>query len=211
MQVTDTPNGDQPSPNGASDVNGEQGDFQQPQNELDSKPNGQEDNATDPQTTNQRLLEESKKWKAKAREAQRKLDELETQKKEEQGKWKEAYEETKAQLTKFQEQVMKSNIRTEVTKKGAQYGLVDADDLMKVADASHLQYDPETGEVEGVEEYLESARKAKPYLFRKEPAANINPANPNGLAKKKSLSAQDASKLSSKDFRKLLAGVQTRK
>jgi hypothetical protein len=152
----------------------------------------------------ERLLRESKKWKERARKAEQELEKRRKREAQAQKKYEELYRESESKLEEMQRRQMQKDIRFAVARKGSELGLIDVDDLMAVAKADMLEYDPETGEVEGVESYLNEARKKKPYLFKSKPATGINPTAPRS-GKQGSTKLSEVGKLGDREYRNLLA------
>ncbi|MCH7706712.1 MAG: hypothetical protein IIB33_06660 [Chloroflexi bacterium] len=61
-------------------------------------------------------------------------------------------------------------------------GCVSVDDLMAPGNADLIQFDPKTGEVHGVDMFVNQAKTEKAYLFQQAPTPVINPVRPAGPA-----------------------------
>lgn len=141
--------------------------------------------ATDSHTesVNDRLLKESKTWKAKATEAQKELERLKEAERKKQGKWQEIAQETQAKFEDLQKKIIKQKVATSLAQAAPKYGWAgkNLDTLLRLGDHSLLQYDEAGESVEGVETYMEALKKAEPTLFRNVDA-RINDKAPNASA-----------------------------
>lgn len=143
----------------------------------------------------ERLLAESKKYKERAQAAEK---ELETQRKSnlaEQGKFKELYERSVAEHLEYKKSRTAVDIKSAISLAAQKAGCINVEDLVKLGDASLLQYDEDSGQVHGLELYVQEAKKNKPYLFTQPKGAMINPAVPNGQTQEKTFNVKDVSKL----------------
>lgn len=140
------------------------------------------------ESTNSRLLEESKKRKSAAHDLKSKLEEIERARLEEDGRWKDLAEKRLEELNEkttayeaLQKQMIFDKVKLAVSSEAQKAGCVHFDGLMKLGNASLLQYDEDSREVVGVKDFLEDARKSVPFLFASQRTAAINPAAP-GMA-----------------------------
>jgi vacuolar-type H+-ATPase subunit I/STV1 len=127
-----------------------------------------------------RLLEESRNYKKRAQEAEKKLQEQEKKKLEEEGKYKELSESYQEKLENQQKINMRLAVRTAILEPATKAGCVDIEDLLKLGDGSFLQYDAETGEVTGSEEFVQNLKNAKPWLFQQATKPVTSQAIPGG-------------------------------
>ena len=127
------------------------------------------------ESSNTRLLDESKAWKSKYQGLKGEIEEKETQIMTENNDFKSLYEKTQEELA--QERAMglerdrndlKSSLKFEVAKSAR-----DAEDVDLLISAisskkDGLAYDKEAGVWEGVDSVIGELRKEKPFLFSKE-------------------------------------------
>lgn len=145
---------------------------------------------------NARLLAESKKYKSAYQEAKQKLEEVEKSKLQEQSKYKELYEQTEEKYKTLYKSLVKEKVRTSVADVAAKAGCHDVEALLKLGNSELLQVDDESLKVDGVEAFVEDARKNKPYLFQSVKQASINSVTPGGgVTKTKSLKDMSSTEL----------------
>ena len=120
------------------------------------------------ESINDRLLKESKAWKAKASDAQKELERLREAEKKRQGKYQEIAEDYKLKLEGLQKKIVKEKVQSALIQAAPKFGFAgkSADTLLRLGDASLLQFDEATDEVQGVDVYMESLKKTEPALFR---------------------------------------------
>lgn len=145
--------------------------------------------------THDRVLKESNKWKHRALAAEQKVESSERETLESQAKWKELYEQTRTKYEEAQQREVSLKLGNAVTKKASEVGCLNVDDLMSLGDTSLLNYDPETGEVHGVDMFVEQAKATKPYLFSSKVPSSVNSTLPSGGLKVEP-GKEDYSKLS---------------
>lgn len=146
--------------------------------------NGAANVASEADSTHTRLLEESKRYKKRALEAEKKMEAFEKAKLEEQGKYRELYEQYKTQFEELKSQTMRDKVSFEVKQHAAKVGCVDVNALLKLGRSDLMQFDEQTGEIHGVDLFIEDAKKTSPYLFKTQPTPTINPATPSGALDK---------------------------
>ena len=149
--------------------------------------------------THKRVLQESKLFKERALKAESVLQKNEQVNLEEQGKFKELSERYKTKLETLEQREVETNLNNAVQQYATKAGCVNIESLMKLGDASLLQYDQKTGQVHGVELFIEDSQKNHPYLFGSKSTPNINHGMPGGDYKEKVLNAADISKLRGTD------------
>lgn len=131
--------------------------------------------------THSRVLSESRKYKERAQEAEKRLQEIETKKLEEDGKYKELAESYQQKLQSQQRVNMSLAVQAAVSEPARKAGCVNVDDLLKLGDASLLEYDADTGTVSGADHFVESAKNTRPWLFQQPQRPVTNPATPGGV------------------------------
>jgi len=130
--------------------------------------------------THTRVLEESRKYKQRMKDAEKRLEEIERAKLEEQGKHKEVAETYKQQLENQRQINLKLAVRQAVSGPANRAGCIDLDDLLKLGDQAKIEYDPDTGEVYGADAFVEAMKTNRPYLFHQANKTVVNPAVPGG-------------------------------
>jgi hypothetical protein len=120
------------------------------------------------ESVNDRLLKESKQWKAQALEHKKELEKLKEAEKKKQGKFQEIADEYKAKYEELQKKIVKQKVENALIAAAPKYGYAGKshETLLRLGDGSLLQYDEGTEEVQGVDLYLESLKKTEPALFR---------------------------------------------
>jgi hypothetical protein len=124
-----------------------------------------------------RLLAESKKYKQRAQDAEKQLKRLADLQKSEQGKYKELFEEREKEVSSLKLKIQEFAVRNTVIPKATEMGCVDIEALFRLGDMGSLEID-EDGDVHNVDGFIESAKKRYPYLFNSTPKATINPKIP---------------------------------
>lgn len=162
--------------------------------------------ASDPAKTAERLLEESKKFKARAQAAETELEKLRKQKLQDEKKYEELWKAEAAKVQTLTRNNMKRTIETQVSGVASKAGCVNVEALMKLGNGDLLTYDESTDSCEGVEAFVEDAKRTHPYLFQAQRTAVINPATPGGgPAKPKTATASDIAKMAGKQKEDLWA------
>lgn len=143
--------------------------------------------------TNERLLVESKKNRENFLLAKKELDTQKKQALEEQGKFKELYEKSAADLAAMKKQAMVRDVNFALQKAAEKAGFVKPESILKFGNQELVTYDENTGSVYGIEAFLESAKAEYPMLFGSQKNPVVNPqvpsANPKGGTAGKPLSA----------------------
>jgi Skp family chaperone for outer membrane proteins len=127
---------------------------------------------------NQRLLAESQGFKKRALTAEQELAKTKKSQLESQQEYKKLYEETATELKQVREREVASSLSTSVSELAVKAGCVSVKDLMAVGDTSLLNYDAETGQVHGVDLFVEKAKREKPWLFSATKNTSVNVALP---------------------------------
>jgi len=143
----------------------------------------------------ERLLAESKKWKARAINAEKANKEQQKRISEEQGKYKELYETEHKARKELSVKVIKEKINASVKSVAAKVGCIDPDAVLALGDMSLLQIDEDNGDVFGAEHFVEQVKKTKPYLFQALKVPTINAASPSGTVQAKKVTAADILKM----------------
>lgn len=173
-------------------------DTEQKANAVQAPVVGQGDEQKAPEVVadvNARLLEESKRNKAKAQELKAKLDEIEKKSLLEKEQFKDLYEKSEAKYQGLWKSLVKERVRSSVSEVAAKQGCLSVDDLLKLGKSDLLQIDEETLEVSGTELFVEEAKKSKPYLFQSTKTPTINATTPGGVVKQKTTTLSDLAKM----------------
>lgn len=124
------------------------------------------------EASKERILEESKGYKAKFQEATGKLEQINTKQLEEQGNYEQLLKQARednarlsGELETSRKNNLLSNIRTTVSNKAPNVRNLDL--LMRTDEAKLIQYDEETMEVDlnSVETFLATSKEKNPFLF----------------------------------------------
>lgn len=135
---------------------------------------------------NARLLRESQQYKERAKKSESEAAELRKFRDaalKEKMEYKPLFEEATKKLSDLEERVRRTTILAAVKEVGLKMGCIDTDLLLAAGPAGVLDYDKETLEPVGVSEFVESAKKAKPFLFAQPKTPTINAATPGGAAR----------------------------
>lgn len=160
-------------------------------------------------STNERLLDESKRYKSQSREFKEKLDSQQKQTLEEQGKYKELYEGMQQKYQEQEDRRMKLAVKSAVKEHAVKAGCVDPEALLKLSDVSMLQYDPETDTVSGMDLLVDRGKKDFSYLFKSQINPSINPAAPGGASLGTGkLTASEIAKMDPTQRQKLLVEME---
>lgn len=146
-----------------------------------------------------RILKEANEWKKRAKDAEKAMNAQKKAEDEQKGEYKKLWESEKSRNENLVKGLMNRDVKSAVAGHGQKFGLVDAEALMKLAGGDMLQYDPETGAVDGVEAFIESNRAKYPYLFNAAKQPSINTSIPGGKVSQKVITADDIAKMSEKD------------
>jgi hypothetical protein len=142
-----------------------------------------------------RLLEESKKWKKRAIEAEKLLSDKQKAESEQQGNYKKLYEEAESRYKNLYKTTVKDKVKMSLSEHAVKSGCQNLDALLKLGNSELLEYDEGDGRVNGAELFIEDAKKNHPYLFSAPKTPTINPTTPGGVSSNKKLTAADIAKL----------------
>lgn len=179
--------------------------------ELENDPENQQgegsgdpgESTNDGGSVNERLLRESKAHKEKYLKAERerqnlakRLDEIERQKREQDGKFKEIADEYKGKYETLKKNAAMSSIKAALAEPASKAGCqTSVDHLLKLGNPQLLSYDEDANEVSGADLFIEAIKKEIPSLFKTVVTPPINPARPGGVTQVKTKTAQELMKL----------------
>jgi nucleotide-binding universal stress UspA family protein len=143
VQATD-PNGAEINPVNDQEIVKTESDIELIKQEIDRLKN-----------TNSRLLEESKKYKQQKKEVDLKLLEAEGKKDEIIQTLQKELEEKQAILSEQKEIEVSQTIASEVARQAEKYGCDDWDHLLMLGNTDLIDYDEETGQVRGIDNFFE--------------------------------------------------------
>lgn len=138
------------------------------------------------ESSNQRLLDESKSWKSKYQQTKAEIEQQETQKMQQSNDFKGLYEKAQQEINSLKathederRNSLKATLKYEVAKNARDAEDVDLLISALTAKQGSLAYDKESKHWEGVESAIGELRKEKPFLFSKERVgmANGRPAD----------------------------------
>ena len=135
---------------------------------------------------NARLLRESQQNKERAKKAEQEAAELRKFRDsalKEKMEYKPLFEEATKKLSDLQEKVKRTSILSSVKEVGLKMGCIDVDLLLAAGPAGVLDYDQDSLEPVGVQEFVEAAKKAKPFLFAQPKTPTINATTPGGAVR----------------------------
>lgn len=145
---------------------------------------------------NQRLLNESKKYKEQFKTVKQELDSYKKKQLEEQGRWQEIAKQKEEELKQFQEAFINEKINSSLSKAAEKSGCLDVDALMKLGDHSLLKFDDESMRIDGVENFIDNAKQKYSFLFRNAQMPQVNSVRPGGpVQEPKAYSAQDVARI----------------
>lgn len=146
-------------------------------------------------TSAERLLQESKRFKERAFKAEKELETVRKAALTEQGKYKELYESTIQKLEQQHKAIVRDKVSSSVLQEATKLGCVATDAVLKLVNSELLQWDEDTGTLHGAELALAEVKQKYPMLFQKQATAVINPSTPNGVDREKKVSVGDIAKL----------------
>ena len=117
-----------------------------------------------------RMAEEAKKTKA----LQAQLDEIEAQKLQEQGKFKELYEKEKADREKETRAMRRELARADLKALAIREGIIDPD-IINLIPSKDFKWNDEAGRFDNLEELLVAHKQAKPNLYKTAEPTNQQP------------------------------------
>lgn len=136
------------------------------------------------------LIQERQKAKEKARAAAKeaaelraKLDQIEKAKAEEQGQYKELFQKRDSQYQELYNSWLQDKIQLSLSKALTQAGCVDPELAFVAGRSELLEFDKATGQVDGVDAWLQDVKERKPILFGQVKTPTINPSVPGGGAR----------------------------
>lgn len=152
------------------------------------------DTSPKPESVNERLLRESKEYKAKYQELKSKLDEEAKNKLVAEGNLKEALEMERKEKEDLKRQFVRTKLEMAVSTAAAKAGCVKPEVALKLGNLGLLDLDESNWSVNGVDSFIEDLKKENPYLFQTSKPPVVNAATPGGAAPK-SLTAAEIAKL----------------
>lgn len=145
---------------------------------------------------NQRLLNESKKYKEQFKTVKQELDAFKKTQLQEQGRWKEIAEQKEQELSQFQEAFITEKVNSALSRAAEKSGCVDIDALMKLGDHDLLEFDEESMNIGGVEAFIDNAKQKYSFLFRNGQVPQVNSVRPGGsVLEPKTYSPQDIARI----------------
>lgn len=151
------------------------------------------------ESSNNRLLDESKSWKEKYQGLKGNVEKENEAKLTENEQWKELLEMEKNKVHDLQSKV--KNLTTTTMQRDLQYRVAslakdayNVDDVVTaVGKTQMLQIDSETGSISGIEEAYNAVRSEKPYLFNTAKRSGMDAGRPEDMTpKEKSIDEQIA-------------------
>lgn len=137
------------------------------------------------ESTNNRLLEESKTWKNKYRELSSDVEARQKQELEKTENWKDLLEieknkraEYEAQLRDTKKAVLQKELNFKVAT--AAKDAYDVDDIINNLPKEMISIDEESLSVSGIDEAINFVREKKPHLFVREKKSGMPSARPEG-------------------------------
>lgn len=143
---------------------------------------------------NTRLLNDARKWKKRAMDAEAEKKRLEEKTLTSQGEYKVLYEKAVAEKAQLESAIKDGEKRRALERAAAEAGCIDLDGFISLGDQSLLVYDDETKTYDGIDAYRDDLRKRKSYLFQQKSGAQINPAKPGGVGNLTNKPLKDLSK-----------------
>jgi hypothetical protein len=139
----------------------------------------------------ERLLRESQANAKKAKAFEAELEKVRQGKLKEEGKYKELAETKAKEAETWKERFVKNTVGSAIRTEAARRGFIESPELAeRIGDHSKVTLDPDTGTVEGLEDYFDDIVKRHPKLFEKK-APVVNGAKPGGSAPSKDQSNEE--------------------
>lgn len=137
-----------------------------------------------------RILEESKEWKAKAQNLKAEREATERESLEKSGEIEKLLELERNrvhELTQSQNQMQKAALKKELSYQAARFAgdAYDVDDVIKSLPAELISLDKENLSVQGVRDAVTKLRETKPYLFKKNPNSGMADGRPSSQVPQK--------------------------
>ena len=136
----------------------------EPAQEAETQQPSEPEQTIDPQI--KRLRDENAKWRLQVREQEERVKALEREKMTEADRVKAERDEAVQQLAAAREQARIESLTSQAVRVGAQMGLNDPDDAIRLIPASAITYDPETGQPNNVADLVQQLITDKPYLAK---------------------------------------------
>jgi len=142
------------------------------------------------ESSNSRLLDESKGWKEKYQSLKSSQEQIKEQELAENEQWKELVEmerNKRHELETTVSQLKKRTMQTDLKYKVASLAkdAYDVEDvIVNISKTGMLDIDPETGSIAGIEEAYNKVRNEKPFLFNTAKKSGMDPGRPEGSAPK---------------------------
>ena len=162
--------------------------------------------------TNARLLRESQQWKSRAQAKEREKEESEKAQMVSQQEWKKLAEKYQNENKELKESRRRDRIRAAVHDLALRAGCVNVEDLLRVGNQTLMEYDDDSGEVNGADIFVEETRRLKPYLFQtsKNKPSTINSVTPGSVPEKR-INASEVAAMKPSDPRRLNAWMDAMK
>ncbi len=128
--------------------------------------------------THQRVLNESRKYKQRAVEAEAKANALEEAKLSEQQQYKELADRYKTELDQIKQAKTELQLRTQLLPELTKAGCRDAVDALQLGNRDLLLQDPSGDDLVGVDEFVKDLQSRKPWLFENGKPSSVNPSLP---------------------------------
>lgn len=148
--------------------------------------------------TNERILSESKDWKAKYQGIRGEVEQKEKHELESKEQWKELLEKERNEKFEIQDQL--KGMRKKILGKSLKFELAknaaDAEDIDLLAQAlpeSMVEINEENLTIGGIKDAVDHLRKEKPFLFKKQSAPKMVNERPQAFENKPSLGQMTAS------------------
>ena len=129
-----------------------------------AEPEPQPEAGVDPEI--RRLRAEAAKWRTQYRDAEERAKGLEREKMSEAERAKAERDEAVAELVRVREQAQTESLTAAAVRVGAQLGLNDPDDAIRLINANAITYDAETGQPNNITELVQALIAEKPYLAK---------------------------------------------
>ena len=151
------------------------------------------------ESTNKRILDESKQYKEKYRSLRTEVEGKEQKQLEDNENWKELLDMEKnkthglnEQLQQFKKTALKKELEAQVARKAPD--AFDVDDVIRSLPKDAISIDEEALTIKGIDEAISTVRESKHYLFKQDKTSGQTAARPAGQLDKKELSREEKDK-----------------
>jgi hypothetical protein len=156
----------------------------------------------------QRVVDQRQHIKKELRDAKAQLEKIANEKAAEQGQWQEMFQKRDSQYKDLHQSWLKDKVQLGVSTALNGAGCIDGELALAAGRGDLLEFDETTGQVGGVDMWLQDVKERKPHLFQPVRTPTINPSVPGGGARATStVQTRAYDQMSSEELMQQLAAV----